>query len=225
MGRTRWSRVPRIYTVLRRIGQLQLLDAFIAQGITDIWLPFSASSLPELLSPSSRADFLRIQSVALTKAIDLEKGELGHHIHLRDGEPLPFKTIGILGKGGYGQVDKVLSLTSFNEFALKRIRRPKLFGRAKEPTKTFEAELEVLKRLKHRHTVELIGSYTDRSYLGLLMSPVADCDMSQFLSPHPMSADSKSLLRSFFGCLSTALAYLPPVGVRTRYARTDITKN
>jgi hypothetical protein len=169
-----WSKVPRIYTVLRRIGQLQLLDAFIAQGITDIWFPFSNTSLPQLLSPSFRSEFLQVQSVVLTKAIDLEKGELGQHRYFGEGEPLPFKVLGILGKGGYGQVDKVLSLTSYNEYALKRVRRRKFFTQAKERMKDFERELEVLKRLKHQHTVVFIGSYTDPLYLGLIMSPVAD---------------------------------------------------
>ena len=39
MGRGSWSKVPRLYTILRIIGQLQLLDSFIDQGITDIWFP------------------------------------------------------------------------------------------------------------------------------------------------------------------------------------------
>src|SRR5437868_13969035 len=51
MGRPAWSTVPRIYTVLRTINQLEQLDVFIQQGITDIWFPFSSSSLPGQLSP------------------------------------------------------------------------------------------------------------------------------------------------------------------------------
>ncbi len=35
--RQKWSRVPRLYTVLRIIGELQVLDDFIDQGITDVW--------------------------------------------------------------------------------------------------------------------------------------------------------------------------------------------
>lgn len=68
-----------------------------------------------------------MQSVVLTKATDLEKGELGQHRHFAEGEPLPFKVRGILGRGSFGQVDKVLSLTSFKEYALKRIRRRRIF--------------------------------------------------------------------------------------------------
>lgn len=34
--RQEWGAVPRIYTVLRNIGQLQLIDDFINEGFTDI---------------------------------------------------------------------------------------------------------------------------------------------------------------------------------------------
>jgi serine/threonine protein kinase len=74
--------------------------------------------------------------------------------------------------------------------------------------RAFKTELEVLKRLKHRHMVEYFGSYTDPSYLGLVMSPVADGNLCNFLAQVSNSLDKKSLLRSFFGCLSYALAYL-----------------
>ncbi|KAH0536387.1 hypothetical protein FGG08_006737 [Glutinoglossum americanum] len=205
-----WSRVPRIYTVLRRIGKLQLLDSFIEQGITDICFPFSAATLPQSLGPSSRAAFARTQSVVLTKAIDLEKGELGEHRSFADDERLPFEARAILGWGANGQVDKVLSLLSFNEYARKRIRRRVL----PEVTKAYERELQILKRLSHRHTVKLIGSYTDSSYFGLIMSPVADCHMGEFLAMSLMSSDKRSLLRSFFGCLATGLSYLHDSQIR-----------
>ncbi|KAH0536550.1 hypothetical protein FGG08_006580 [Glutinoglossum americanum] len=205
---SKWSKVPRAYIVLRLIGQLHLLDAFIAQGITDFWFPFSVSSLPDSINSSTRANFVRVQSVVLTKAVDLEKGDRGVHQHFAEGEPLPFESKAILGSGGFGQVDKVLSLISYNEYARKRIRRGKVFKRAKENMKSFKAELEVLKRLKHRHVVELVGSYTDSAYLGLIMSPVADSNLAMFLAQVAGSPDERPLLRTFFGCLSYALQYL-----------------
>ncbi|KAI9778151.1 MAG: hypothetical protein M1839_008360 [Geoglossum umbratile] len=107
LDRFEWSRVPRIYT----------------QGITDICFPFSVATLPQSLESSSRAAFIRTQSVVLTKTMDLEKGELGEHRSFADDECLPFETKAILGWGANGQVDKVLSLLSFNEYARKRIRR------------------------------------------------------------------------------------------------------
>ena len=86
MGQQAWSRVPRIYTILRRIGQLHNLDAFTALGITDIWFPFSITSLPDLLRSSSKADFLKLQRAVITDSFDLEKGVEGQHRHLMVAE-------------------------------------------------------------------------------------------------------------------------------------------
>ena len=40
-GRVTWSTVPRIYTVSRLIGQLELIEKFRGDGITDFWFPFT----------------------------------------------------------------------------------------------------------------------------------------------------------------------------------------
>lgn len=132
MGRSAWSSVPRIYIILRRIGELQVLDAFTAQGITDIWFPFSTNSLPDLLRPSLKVEFLRLQSAVLTESFDLEKGEEGQHRYFVDGEVLPFKILGHLGEGGCGTVDKVMSTLSCKVYARKRIHRGRFFQQARQ---------------------------------------------------------------------------------------------
>lgn len=57
----------------------------------------------------------------LTKLLDLEKGEKGQHCYYKQGELPLFETRGLLGRGGYGQVNKVLSLISFKEYARKQV--------------------------------------------------------------------------------------------------------
>jgi hypothetical protein len=49
--------------------------------------------------------------------MDLEKGDAGEHCYFEKGEALPLERKGILDQGAYGQVDKVLSLISFKEYA------------------------------------------------------------------------------------------------------------
>jgi len=113
----------------------------------------------------------------------LEKGEEGQHCYFRRNELLPFEVKGILGSGGFGQVDKVLSSISFKEYARKRVPRNKAFGgQGTEGFKQFVTEIEILKRLKHHHVVEFVGSYTDPRYMGLIMSPVAEMDLSTYLA-------------------------------------------
>lgn len=157
MGRQSWSAVPRIYTVLRNIGELHLLDDFIDLGVTDIFFPFSATSLPEKLSPTVRARFVDAQNMVFTVALELEKGPERRHATFGRDDVLPFEVIARLGSGGYGHVDKVISLLSHKEYARKMFRRKKMFSREKEGIKSFKNELNILRRVDHRHCVELVS--------------------------------------------------------------------
>ncbi|KAF2454368.1 kinase-like domain-containing protein [Lineolata rhizophorae] len=42
-------------------------------------------------------------------------------------------------------------------------------------------EIEIIKKLSHIHAIRLAGSYTHGPYLGLLLYPVAQCDLATFL--------------------------------------------
>ena len=157
-GRVSWSNVPRLYTVLRLIGQLPMLDSFVDEGITDIWFPFTSASLPGTLAPSARANFLRSQSVVLSKSLRFETSSERTHAHFTDGEPLPYEVVGRLGSGAHGYVEKVMSLISHREYARKSFRRVKRIG--KENIKSFLIELQVLKRISHIHCVELVSTFS-----------------------------------------------------------------
>lgn len=209
----KWSKVPRTYVVLRTIRHLDLLDACVDVGFSDYWFPVTERNLPDVLRPSVRAEFVAAQSLILTPSMDLEKGDKGQHCYFRKGETLPFETKGILGSGGYGQVDRVLSTISYKEYARKRVLRSAAFrGRKKEDVKQFIAKIEILKRLKHHHVVEFVGSYTDLKFIGLIMSPVADEDLGVYLGR--ASQANYPELRTFFGCLASALEFLHAHNVR-----------
>ncbi|KAF1963187.1 hypothetical protein CC80DRAFT_542334 [Byssothecium circinans] len=207
LSNPRWSKVPRTYVVLRTIGHLDVLDDMIDSGFSDFWFPVTEQNLPGSLSLSVRTAFFNAQEVILTKSMDLEKGEKGQHCYFSPEDPLPFEPRGVLGNGRYGQVDKVLSLISFKEYARKRVPRSVAFrGPRKEAMKQFIAEIQCMKRLKHRHIVEFVGSYTDTRYVGLIMLPVAEMDLGAYLTRCTVSSHPE--LRTFFGCLATALEFL-----------------
>jgi hypothetical protein len=209
----RWSKVPRTYIILRTLGHLNVIDDFIDLGFTDHRYPVTETELPHCLHPSIRSKFVSTQNLVLTKSVNLEKGEAGHHAYFKSDEPLPFEIKGVLGSGVYGKVDKVLSLISFKEYARKRVLRSSVFrGRRMQDMALVIAEIEALKRLKHRHVVELVGSYTDHRYIGLIMSPVAEMDLSTYLT----RADTPKYpeLRTFFGCLARTLEFLHEQKVR-----------
>lgn len=156
---------------------------------------------------------MNAQNLVLTKSINLEKGEDGQHCHFKQGESPPFESKGILGNGGFGEVDKVLSQISFKEYARKRVLRSFAFrDRRKEDVEHFIAEIQILKRLKHDHVAEFVGSYTDAKYIGLVISPVAQMDLERYLRCD--SAVNCRELRTFFGCLARALEFLHGQKVR-----------
>lgn len=205
-----WSRIPRIYSVLRIIGQLEVISSFLDEDITDVWFPFSQRTLPASFNThASRLDFLDAQHLVFNKkALNLER-ENTKHGHFPDSTEIPLRKIGELGKGGYGFVDRVISTVSHREYARKLIPRGKTFKKDRQVLKAFERELSNLKSLsqQHPHIIELIGSYTDPKYVGIIMLPVADCNLHELLL-RPLGDGETSLLRTFFGCLTSALCFL-----------------
>jgi serine/threonine protein kinase len=205
-----WSRIPRVYIVLRIIGCLHAMSIFIDAGFSDYNFPVTARSLPHNLSPKARSDFVKNQTVVMTKSLNLEKIEGGQHCFFRKNEYIPLRVEGLLGVGGFGQVDKVLSLISFKSYARKRVSRAS--DRNAAAQKAFIREIGILKRLKHDHIVEFVGSYTDHKYIAVLTEPIANMDFAKYLE---RADTTKHLeLRTFFGCLSRALEFLHEQNIR-----------
>ncbi|KAK3984893.1 Hsp70 protein-domain-containing protein [Cladorrhinum sp. PSN332] len=214
---TSWVAVPRIYTVLRLIDQLDNVEAFVQQGLTDMWFPFSVNTLPKSLPPSAQTRFLEIQSVvfAKSKSFQLETSER-KHAHFSANEPLPLQSIAKLGFGAHGSVDKVISTLTHKVYARKLFRKAK--GLRREDVQTFRTELDILKRISHKHCVALVATYSDPKFFGLLMDPVGDYNLETFydLASRAKNGDKLTLLRSFFGCLAEAVAYLHAQQIRHR---------
>jgi serine/threonine protein kinase len=210
-----WSRIPRIYSVLRIIDQLQVIECFLTEGVSDVGFPFTSKSLPSsLLDHATRSAFLAAQELVFnTRAQDLERAQ-SRHGHFRDLSDIPFKKVEELGKGAYGFVDRVVSTISHKEYARKLIPRGKNFRKDKNVLLDFERELSNLKRIStHKHIVQLVASYTDPKYVGIITTPVADCNLHEYLQQQ-LDSGKRSFLRGFFGCLTTAVCSLHDNKVR-----------
>ena len=159
-NRASYSRVPRLYTVLRIINQLEVLDEFIERGITDVSFPFDAKSFPSVISFEAQGRFLQYQHIVLTERLALEKGEQGRHFCFGKEESAPYEVKGILGTGAYAVVEKVISLLSYQEYARKLLVRTKFGQNHRQRIKSFLTELRVLKRIQHIHCVRLVCALT-----------------------------------------------------------------
>lgn len=96
-----WHHRPRIYTVLRLIGRLDVMSLFVLNNYMDSDLPLPPRLLPLELGISAN-QFLAIQDRCLTSAIDLEKGVEGRHLNLGRNGDEHFHVCGHLGSGGFG---------------------------------------------------------------------------------------------------------------------------
>ncbi|KAF2794124.1 kinase-like protein [Melanomma pulvis-pyrius CBS 109.77] len=219
--RSAWAAIPRIYIVLRLIHQVHAIDDFIRLGLNDLCLPFnSTSSLPSALSLSSRERFLEKQSAVLTKSIFIEKGLSNKkHILFSKDEPFPYEELGRLGRGQSASVDQVRSPLNGDVFARKRFQRVR--GIPRETIRAFLNELQILKRIEHEHCVELVGSYTDARFFAILISPVAECNLTEFMALAENDQDHRSMLCPYFGCLASAVMYLHSSRIRHRDIKPD----
>ncbi|KAH8702809.1 kinase-like domain-containing protein, partial [Phaeosphaeriaceae sp. PMI808] len=70
------------------------------------------------------------------------------------------------------------------------------------------------RKLRHKHVVQIVGSYTEPQSVTMIMSPVAECDLLKFMENGPTTEGFLPVLRTFPGCLATALEYLHHEGIR-----------
>lgn len=86
----------------------------------------------------------------------------------------------------------------------------------KEVIQKFENELQILKKLDHIHLVKVFASYTDLKYVAMIMKPVAEMDLKQYLQTcgNSLIGAKRTLFRTYYGCLANALAYLHDSNIR-----------
>lgn len=216
-GKGEWSLRPRTFAILRMLGCPQALDEFIKLNRRDEFLPYTENNLPNVIKGSSnRSKFFKFQRMVLCNQQDisaLEEG--GKHLHLSSSGDTYFEHMQALGQGKFGAVDLVFSRQSLKQYARKLIHRGASELQDSHMCRQFESEIQAFKKLSHRHIVKLVGSYTDEKYLGLIMTPIAQMNLEEYLNCPRMDATIRiRCLRYFFGCLATALAYLHGRGVR-----------
>ena len=214
LGQGEWALRPRTFCILRILGCPELMDSFVSAKRTDAFLPYNDRNLPDAIKGSNvRARFLQLQELVLSgqNLEDLEK-EGGAHLSFHTSADEYFSHIRLLGQGGTARVDHVWGSFTLKHFARKRIDRGRSALHDQKKLNFFLNELKILKAASHRHLVKLVSSYTDPTFVVIIMRPVADEDLKSYLQRRLKSdVDQnarKQCIRTFFGCLTKALEYL-----------------
>ncbi|KAH6868138.1 kinase-like domain-containing protein [Alternaria rosae] len=95
------------------------------------------------------------------------------HVDFDKSEVLPLTQGEFLGHGMHGGVYE----TSCNGVKLAWKRK---YCRRKIGEREMR-EIEIIKKLSHRHIIRMMGTYTHGPFLGLLLWPVATCDLATLL--------------------------------------------
>jgi serine/threonine protein kinase len=118
-----------------------------------------------------------------------------------------FKHIKKLGYGAFGDVDEVEHCASKIHFARKTIRvspRPSDSSLAQA-----QREVTALRRLKHQHIINVLASYRWDGHFAIIMFPVAERNLSEFLlDENATTLPHISKLSTWLGCLISAVSYI-----------------
>lgn len=164
-----------------------------------------------------------------TVLVPLHFGQGDSHVVI-DGSQLPFRTLGRLGDGSFGTVEKVA-----NADGVAYARKILSFHPTKdriEKEKIFHREVDIIKSLsKHHHIVQVFATYITLTEFALLLFPVADGgnlndflsvywdEQHRFWSTRTMTETWKAMrqeIQRSFGCLASGLAFMHKRKIRHR---------
>lgn len=158
--------------------------------------------------------------------------KMAEDFHTEQAERDPFQYVRLLGHGSFGVVDEVVKIDEpeATHYARKQFRLP--YYRRNEKIEEIKKEARIIRRLHHRHIVQVVETVLVGTQLSIIMLPVADGDLlgvlekldSQYISPNLRSNQHEvdiymsqyvRLLR-WPGCLIRALDYMHEMRVKHR---------
>lgn len=183
----------------------------------------SRSSRPSTYQKNGNDDNTRFKNTA-TKLAEECGWNLGNRIFSEVKQSL-LEVVNSLGSGSLGVVEEVRTSISRPSFVRKRVQLQHYNRRQR--LKVIEDEAKILRSLEHTHIVTLLGTYQEippigNQFYSLLMLPVGHSDLANFLQlvanksgMDQIGIDIEvGLLRKWFKCLASALAYIHSQGVR-----------
>jgi len=147
------------------------------------------------------------------------KTSLPHNVYWSD-EAVPFKKIEHIARGSFGSVDAVMRIPHIGQYYARKTLS--INRRRKEKTLAeIQSEISVASSLEHFHVVKLVGTYSCGLEFSIIMQPVADGNLDEFLRDHSNTRAymcSQTIIR-WIGCLTQGIAYLHGKGIIHRHIK------
>lgn len=109
---------------------------------------------------------------------------MGPHVDYPSEDPLPLEFEETLGSGASGDVEKIVC-RGISLAVKTKVVRP---GQLRE-----WKEIDILKKLSHRHIIQFVGTFNHKKTMGLVVWPVAVCDLATFFRDLDFFKDHKTL--------------------------------
>jgi hypothetical protein len=190
------------------IGETTFLGQLLESGKTDRNLPMAKEDVEILFKGTGFANKFYSEQFCVL----VEDFNRSIHNEYDRNQLLPLKHVGNLGQGAWGVVDVAINVYTNQRVAVKTVRAHTK-RQAKDLRQIFDQEVLSLQKLTvHQHIVKYIASYTKGMELALLLLPVADTNLRDFLlelsGTENLDQTNQDVLYRSFGCLSTALAFI-----------------
>jgi hypothetical protein len=143
-----------------------------------------------------------------------------HQVYVAKAD-VPYQHLDYLGRGTFGWVDKVLYTKSSSGrmcYARKIIEASN--WNASQELEVIQNEVSIIKRLQHEHMAKLVSTYQFEKQFCIIMLPVAECHLGDFLfnlEKTENEVDREKSLQNiwrWYGCLAGAVNYLHEKKVR-----------
>jgi len=199
-------------------AHLEKLAVFALPGQDQIW---------ETMSPMIANDAQKIDEQSSSKPEKMEPKRPDQHRKERsplkpyrkyeNAADVPFRVVATLGAGASGRVYKVQHIKSGQFYAQETMwtsdrRQLDLIAKEVEILR----RLQRLQRLNHEHFVAFVDAYKLDDSFCIIISPVADFDLSVLLSDIWPEWSFKKKAREWFGDLACGLNYLHENQIRHR---------
>jgi serine/threonine protein kinase len=179
--------------------------AAIFSPLSDDQLPHDESSISSVVADSQ--PFLDMQYRVMVRNM-----EVGDHVEFRDCEILPFQPVDTICAADDGQpmMDKVKYHSDGRLYARKSVVLARPAHKA-----VLLNDIRAYKKLQHPNITKIVCSYAQGNTVGLIMYPLATCNMEEYLKL-PFDRVRPDLMKSWFVELADGLEYIHSMDLRHR---------